>query len=647
VYLHDVYAGGGLAGVPRGAIRKLRVVAYHFGYPNLAGPDKIGLGGPWEAMRILGTVPVEADGSAVFRVPANTPLTLQPLDAEGKAVQLMRSWYTAMPGERISCVGCHEHNNTTPVVKRNLAQTREPSEIEPWHGPARGFDFEREVQPVLDRHCVVCHDGAHGKDIPDLRAERFHPLYEGHVLAKLGATRLHPDLVTHFGGKRVKFTPAYEALIRYVRRVGIEDDVHMLVPGEYHADTSELVQMLAKGHHGVILDEEAWDRLITWIDLNAPCHGTWNDVAPIPERPDRRRWELSRRYGGPADDFEMVPNLPRKVAEPEWPERPSERPISPRLAGWPLESAEARSLQKQAGEPLTLDLGGGALLSLVKVPAGEFLMGDPEGLDDENPVTAVRIERSFWLGACEVTNRQFRRFDPNHRSGYFLKRYPGFDGPGIDLDGPDQPALRVSWEQAVEFCSWLSERTGRRVSLPTEAQWEYACRAGTDSALGYGPVMADFSKDANLADRALTLPTEDTGGLTTALTNPYFENRSQRGGKITGIMKDSLFAGDIPAVRGINDGVLATAGVGRFRPNVWGLHDMHGNVAEWTRSDYRPYPYRADDGRNGLDPAVKKVVRGGSFRDRPERCRSAFRLAYPAWQRVPFVGFRVVVLESR
>ncbi|MHC5056053.1 MAG: HzsA-related protein [Planctomycetota bacterium] len=108
VYLNDVHGGPGLAGVPRGTVKALRVVAYHFGYRGLAGPDKIGYGGPWEAMRILGTVPVETDGSAMFRVPANTPLALQPLDSSGAAVQLMRSWFTVMPGETLSCKGCHE-----------------------------------------------------------------------------------------------------------------------------------------------------------------------------------------------------------------------------------------------------------------------------------------------------------------------------------------------------------------------------------------------------------------------------------------------------------------------------------------------------------------------------------------------------------
>ena len=109
----------------------------------------------------------------------------------------------------------------------------------------------------------------------------------------------------------MKYTPAYDALIPYVRRVGIEDDVSLLVPGEYHADTSELVQMLRKGHHGVRLDAEAWDRLVTWIDLNAPCHGTWGEVYPIPDGAHQRRMELRKAYGGPPEDPEAIPDRVR------------------------------------------------------------------------------------------------------------------------------------------------------------------------------------------------------------------------------------------------------------------------------------------------------------------------------------------------
>ena len=100
-----------------------------------------------------------------------------------------------------------------------------------------------------------------------------------------------------------------------------------------------------------------------------------------------------------------------------------------------------------------------------------------------------------------------------------------------------------------------------------------------------------------------------------------------------------------PRVDGVDDGQLVTADVGGYKPNAWGLYDMHGNAREWTRSAYRPYPYKAGDGRETPGEADRIVVRGGSWRDRPKRCRSAFRLSYPSWRKVFDVGFRVVVEE--
>ncbi|MEK7993508.1 MAG: hypothetical protein AAB403_06855, partial [Planctomycetota bacterium] len=319
VYIDDVYAGPGLAGVPRGTVKKLRVLAYHFGYPGMAGPDQVGCGGPWEVMRILGTVDVRKDGSAMFIVPANTPLSVQPLDAEGKAVQLMRSWFTAMPGETVSCVGCHEQPKNIPTLRQRLAATRPAQSIQPWYGPPRGLDFERDVQPVLDEYCAGCHDGSThqaGQRTLDLRAERYVKDYRGRELTKLGADRLHPVVREAFGGTRIKYTPAYEALIPYIRRVNVEDHVGLLVPGEYHADTSELIQMLSKGHYNVQLNQEAWDRLVTWIDLNGPCHGTWGDVGPIPEGAARRRQDLRQLYGSPKDDPEVIPEVSRPRLKP-------------------------------------------------------------------------------------------------------------------------------------------------------------------------------------------------------------------------------------------------------------------------------------------------------------------------------------------
>jgi formylglycine-generating enzyme required for sulfatase activity len=621
VYLQDIYAGRGLEGIPRGTVKKLRLVSFHFLYPNMGGPQGVvGMEGPWDIKRIVGTVPVEADGSATFRIPANTPIAVQPLDAEGKALQLMRSWFTAMPGEVVSCVGCHEGQNSSPPTKSALAMRRPPAEIVPWHGPERGFNFAREVQPVLDKFCVGCHNGQAPKDGP--------------AIADLRGVRMINDYtsVFHHGGvDGGHFSTSYAELHRYVRRPGMESDLHMLVPMEYHADTTQLVQLLAKGHHGIRLDGEAWDRLITWIDLNAPYHGTWTEIAgearvkPLAQR----RRELLRLYAGMDRDPEAIPAIPRAPVEAIVPPPEAKAAAtSPPCPGWPFDAAEAK--RRQAVVPSSarsVDLGGGIAMELVYVPSGRFVMGDADGDANERPLAAVAIGRAFWMGRVEVTNEQFARFDAEHDSRVESKNAMQFGVRGFYVNGPKQPVVRVSWERAAAFCDWLSRQTGRRFALPTEAQWEYACRAGTNTAFSFGPLETDFSPYANLADLMLA----------EFVCHPYKKQRDPfpNPGKYDDwIPKDTRF----------RDGGFVTEPVGRWRPNAWGLCDMHGNAAEWTRSSWRPYPYREDDGRN--EPTAEpKVVRGGSWRDRPREARSAARLAYRPYQPVFNVGFRVICEE--
>jgi formylglycine-generating enzyme required for sulfatase activity len=420
---------------------------------------------------------------------------------------------------------------------------------------------------------------------------------------------------------KLKYSPAYDVLIHYIRRVGIEDDVSLLTPGEYHADTSELIQMLQKGHHGVELDTEAWNRLVTWIDLNGPCHGTWGEVFPIPDGAHERRIELRKLYGGPMDDPEKIFETSSKQADSVFACVIS-RPQTHEAKGGPLSLIDERKEQNfYAPAKHQIDLGG-VKLPLVRVPAGQFVMGDVNGHADEFPQKVITIDKPIWISQCEVTNAQFRRFDPSHDSGYYTKRRDRPDGKGLSLNGDEKPVVRVSWEQAMDFCYWLSKRSGLTVTLPTEQQWEYTCRAGSTTQLNYGMVDDDFSAWANMADLSFSTGLKinkgrmmPEGGVTQA----------------TGGVPHLVLEGSKLADIRFDDHNRVTAKIGSYQANRWGLHDMHSNVAEWTISEY---------------DNDQKVVRGGSFFDSPARSRSSFRLGYPSWQRVFNVGFRIVVIDK-
>jgi formylglycine-generating enzyme required for sulfatase activity len=603
VYIHDVYAGQGLRGVPRGAVKSLRLYQYEYAYRNVGGHNVIGYEGPWDVRRVLGTVPVLPDGSAVFKIPANSPLSIQPLDQDGQALAVMRSWFVGMPGENVSCVGCHEKQNSIATPRKAMASNLAPMSIKPWYGPTRGFSFQREVQPVLDRRCVGCHDGTK-PDRPSFKDD---------------------GKMVGFSTAQSRYSKPYLALIKYVRRNGPEGDYHVLTPLEFHADTSELIQLLRKGHHGVQLNQEEWDRLITWIDVNVPFYGTWKEARPnIRDEYVKARHENRCKYAGVDEDIEAIPD-PYKGDEAFVPPKPmpvaKAKPVA--VPGWPFDAKRAAAMQG-TDHTLTVDLGDGQRLTFVRIPAGTFVMGDTHGYADEQPLAAVTIEKPFWLLQGEITNAQYACFDPQHDSGVYDMRWKDQVNRGYYVNQPDKPVIRVSWNEAMRFCQWLSTKTGRTFTLPSEAEWEWACRAGTGTPLSYGSITTDFAEFANLAD-VTTKELVVTGVNPRPVRNP------------------SPLASYLPADFAVNDKVLHLAPPATYHPNAWGLYDMHGNVAEWTRSIYRPYPYRQDDGRNDTaDAQARRVVRGGSWHDQPNRARSAFRLPYPAWQRVFNVGFRVL-----
>ncbi|MBT3194790.1 MAG: SUMF1/EgtB/PvdO family nonheme iron enzyme, partial [Verrucomicrobia bacterium] len=518
----------------------------------------------------------------------------------------------AMPGEMLSCIGCHESRDMAPPMKAATAFRRAPSTPEPFYGPMRGFSFAREVQPVLDAYCISCHDGsremdANGRDKQGRYTAANRIIGTGRSPTKTFREAGIPDL------RNPK--KAYEAIHPFLRRNGPEGDYHLLTPLEFHANTSELFQMLEKGHHNVNLDAEAWDRLQTWADLNVPRVGTWSearkDRIPIIER----RIELAREYGGvDYNPEEIVPEAKQEITP---------------IVAEPLPQRSEVDVQKSvveaaAVEVSELDLGNGVAMKLVTVPAGEFSMGSNDETPVEQPVSRVQIDKPYQMGAMEVTLRQYRQFDPDYLNGVYDMHYKDQVKRGYYMNDMDFPVIRVSWQRAQAFCEWLSKQSGRTVSLPTEAQWEWACRAGTTTPLSYGDLASNFSRKANLSD--VTVRQMAVRGVNPRpIQNPDPEWDFK--------LKDARS----------NDGALHLAEVGSYEPNAWGLYDMHGNVAEWTQSDYTPYPYRDSDGRND-DRAERKVVRGGSWHDRPYRATATFRLGFPKWQRVYNTGFRVVVL---
>lgn len=165
-FIQDIYEGEGLRGIPRGTVKELRLHAYEYAYVKTESDHNWhGIQSGWDIKRLLGTVPVEEDGSVIFKAPANTPISIQPIDKDGVAVQWMRSWVTGQPGEVVSCVGCHEDQNQIAIPKRVIASQKEPSKLTPPEGGVRSFTFDLEIQPILDRACIACHNGEKAFDL--------------------------------------------------------------------------------------------------------------------------------------------------------------------------------------------------------------------------------------------------------------------------------------------------------------------------------------------------------------------------------------------------------------------------------------------------------------------------------------------------
>ncbi len=271
-------------------------------------------------------------------------------------------------------------------------------------------------------------------------------------------------------------------------------------------------------------------------------------------------------------------------------------------------------------------------MRMVFVPGGEFHMGSapPRSGEsvDEIPLHKVRLTRGFYMGQTEVTRRHFAAFVSDavwetqaEREGWsYAWRRGSFQMVrGVSLRNPgfaqtdDHPVVCVSWYDAVEFCRWLGHREGKRYRLPTESEWEYACRAGTDTAYHWGDRPEDGVGWCNVADQSARA--EFSRVPSPSLLFPW------------------------------SDGYTFTAPVGQFRPNAFGLHDMHGNVLEFC-SDWYGQNYYQDS--PATDPTGPKsgefrVLRGGDWSSYPKGCRAAKRYRDKPSIRCSNLGFRVVL----
>ena len=252
--------------------------------------------------------------------------------------------------------------------------------------------------------------------------------------------------------------------------------------------------------------------------------------------------------------------------------------------------------EKRQAQYFTEELGNSVTLDMIAIPSGKFIMGSQQGEEDdrEKPQHEVTVQ-PFFMGKYPVTQAQYQQVMSKNPSKF---------------EGVNCPVEQVSWDDAIEFCQRLSKQTRREYRLPSEAEWEYACRSRTTTPFNFGKT------------------------ITTDLANYRGTNW-----EITEMVSPGNYA-DEPKGQYREE----TTAVGMFLPNLFGLYDMHGQVWEWCQDDFHEnYGGAPIDGRAwSSGSSSKKVVRGGSWNFTPWYCRSACRIEHSCSYGLDYIGFRIV-----
>jgi formylglycine-generating enzyme required for sulfatase activity len=285
-------------------------------------------------------------------------------------------------------------------------------------------------------------------------------------------------------------------------------------------------------------------------------------------------------------------------------------------------------------------------ISMVLIPAGKFVMGSsepkeklatrfegatPDDFTDEYPAHTVEISKPFYLGKNEVTQEQWTRV---------METTPWKGEFGIK-EGANYPAIHVNWDDANEFCHKLSAKEGKQYRLPTEAEWEYACRAGTNTQFSFGDSADGKSEYGWWGKAKLNNPSIAIAAST--VTRPAANVSSEPPKSAPRKVEPQ------PETNAVRD-TETLHEVGQKKPNPWGLYDMHGNAWEWCSDNYGEDYYRSSPAQDPQGPEVgrSRTMRGGAYFNNSIFCRSALRSGVPARGHAEGIGFRVVMVpESR